>query len=459
MLKEGDRVVIAISGGPDSVSLLLALNSLKKKFNINLSCAHLNHLLRGQESDKDERYVKRLADNFSMPLLVESKDAGKLAKEKKLSLEQAARELRYDFLLRAAKKMGASKIAMGHTKDDQAETLLMRLLRGAGLRGLRAIPPMRKVQDNIFVIRPLIETSRKQITSYLKRKKIRPRLDSTNAKTAFLRNRLRHKLLPAIERYYSPKIKDILARTANVLDADYGYLLQQQQKAFRKIAKIKTGRSISLPIEGLRRLAPSLKRGMVRLAIESIKGDLKGIDYRHWERIEDLIEEGLASFNLPGGIKVVKKPKTVLFKKNRDRPQLYKTQQKQNWGLPLFLQVSGKTPVTKRLAVKSSILKAIPKAFNGSPNIEYFDFDKIKFPLMIRYKRPSDRMKPLGMKRYKRLQDIFIDDKVKLNKRAKIPIIVDAKSRIVWVCGIRMSEDFKMDPQTKKCLRLSLIRL
>ena len=144
MLKEGDGIIIAISGGPDSVSLLLALDFFKKEFKINLSCAHLNHLLRGQESDRDERYVRRLAERLSIPLLVESKNVGKFAKKKKLSLEQAARELRYDFLLRAAKKMGANKIAMGHTKDDQAETLLMRLLRGAGLRGLRAIPPMRR---------------------------------------------------------------------------------------------------------------------------------------------------------------------------------------------------------------------------------------------------------------------------------------------------------------------------
>ena len=413
----------------------------------------MNHLLRGRESDRDERYVKKLADRLSIPLSVESKDVGKFAKERKLSLEQAARELRYDFLLRAAEKMGANKIAMGHTKDDQAETLLMRLLRGAGLRGLRAIPPMRKVQDDIFVVRPLIETSREQIISYLKRKKVRARLDSTNVKTAFLRNRLRHKLLPVIERYYSPKIKDILARTANALDADYEYLIKQQKRIFKRIAGIKKGTSVSLPLGSLRRLAPSLKRGLVRLAIESIKGNLKNIDYRHWERIEDLIEGGLASFNLPGGIKVIKKPKTVLFMKEKRAKKISKP-------LPsIIAKAPGKTQITKRLAIKSSISRAIPKAFNGSPRIEHLDSDKIKFPLMIRYRRPSDRIKPLGMKRYKRLQDVFVDDKVKLSKRAKNPIIVDAKSRIVWVCGVRMSEDFKVTPRTKKCLRLSLIRL
>ena len=432
------------------MSLLLALDFFKKEFKINLSCAHLNHLLRGQESDRDERYVRRLAERLSIPLLVESKNVGKFAKKKKLSLEQAARELRYDFLLRAAKKMGANKIAMGHTKDDQAETLLMRLLRGAGLRGLRAIPPMRKVSDGIFVVRPLIETSRIQIISYLKRKKVRARLDSTNVKTAFLRNRLRHKLLPAIERYYSPKIKDILARTANALDADYEYLIKQQKRIFKRIARIKRGNSVSLPLGSLRKLAPSLKRGLVRLAIESIKGNLKSIDYRHWERIEDLIEGGRASFNLPGGIRVIKKPKTVLFIKEERTKKISKS-------LPsIMVKTPGKTQIAKRLAIKSSISRTTPKAFNGSPRIEYFDSDKIKFPLMIRYRRPSDRIKPLGMKRYKRLQDIFIDDKVKLSKRAKNPIIVDAKSRIVWVCGVRMSEDFKLTPRTKRYLKLTI---
>lgn len=454
MLKKGDRIIVAVSGGPDSVCLFSVLDSLKKELGINLFCAHLNHQLRGAESDGDERYIRRLADKLRIPILIESKDTAKFAKEKKFSLEQAARELRYDFLLRAAKKMDANKIAMGHTRDDQAETLLIRLLRGAGLRGLKAIPPMRKLSPNIYIIRPLIETPREEIMSFLKKRKIKARLDSTNVKAIFLRNRLRHKLIPVIEKYYSPKIKEILARTANALDADYDYLIKQQRRAFKRIAKIKNGVGVNLSIKRLRSLETSLKRGIVRLAIENVKGDLKSIDYRHWERIENLISERNinSTVHLPGGISVIRKPRTLLFAKEQSKRNINKL-------LPtVIIKVPGKTRIAKRLKIKSSILNAPPKAFSVCPDIEYFDFDKIKFPLKVRYRRPFDKMRPLGMKRYKRLQDIFIDDKVKVNKRAKIPIIVDAKGKIIWVCGVRMSENYKVTPRIKRCLRLSLVR-
>ncbi|UCH12011.1 MAG: tRNA lysidine(34) synthetase TilS, partial [Candidatus Omnitrophota bacterium] len=318
MLKKGDNVLVAISGGPDSVCLLLVLNSIKKKFGINLFCAHLNHRLRGVESDCDERYVKRLTKKHRIPLLIESRNVTKFAKDKKFSLEQAARKLRYDFLLQTARKIGADKIAVGHTKDDQVETLFMRLFRGTGLRGLRGIPGVRKISPNISIIRPLIETPREEILFFLKKRKIRARLDSTNAQTAFLRNRIRHELLPHIEKYYSPRIKEILTRTADSLDADYDYLIKQQHKAFKRIAKIKKDASISLPIKGLKSLPISFKRGVVRIAIENVKGNLEGIDYRHWVKIEDLMEGATTSLHLPGGINVVKRPKTVHFmvKKN-----------------------------------------------------------------------------------------------------------------------------------------------
>ncbi len=451
MLKKGDNVLVAISGGPDSVCLLLVLNSIKKEFSINLFCAHLNHQLRGVESDCDERYVKRLTKKHRIPLLIESRNVTKFAKDKKFSLEQAARKLRYDFLLQTAKKIGADKIAMGHTKDDQVETLFMRLFRGTGLRGLRGIPAVRKISPNISIIRPLIETPREEILFFLKKRKIRARLDSTNAQTAFLRNRIRHELLPHIEKYYSPKIKEILARTADNLDADYDYLIKQQRKVFKRIAKIKKDASISLPIKGLKSLPLSFKRGVVRLAIEDVKGNLEGIDYRHWVKIEDLMEGAPTSLHLPGGIRVVKKLGQVQF--NGARHEFVRHE-----FVPgtIIIKIPGVTKILKRLYIKSSISKAPPRAFNASPNIEYFDADKIKFPLNAGFRKPADKMKPLGMKRYKRLQDIFVDDKIKAIRRNRIPIIIDARGRIIWVCGVRMAEDFKVTPHTRKCLRLKL---
>lgn len=436
LLNRGDRVIIALSGGPDSVSLLLALNIFKKEFHLTLACAHLNHNLRQEESDEDQRYVVRLSSKLKIPIFTASKDIKNFAAEKGLSIEQAARQLRYEFLLESAKTFKANKIAVGHTRDDQAETLLMRLLRGSGLRGLKSIPPVREISPGIYIIRPLIETSRKQIESFLRQKKVRPRLDSTNLKTLFLRNKIRRKLLPLLEKYYSPKIKDILARTAENLNADYDYLLDRQRAAFKRVARVKADNFVKVPIKKLITLEPSLKRGVVRLVIENVKGNLENIDYRHWERIEDLINGNLKCVNLPGEIKVVRNNGTVQFLKEdaarKNRPH--------------FL-------------LEEKILKTRPKILGESKKIEYFDFEKISFPLKIRHRGPRDKIKPLGMEKYKRLQDIFIDDKIKAQKRQQIPIIVDSKGRIVWVYGVRMSEDFKITPHTKKFLRLSIAKI
>ncbi len=435
LLGRGDRVIIALSGGPDSVSLLLALNILKKELGLTLACAHLNHKLRQKESDRDQKYAVRLAGKLKVPIFTTSKDIKKIAAEKGLSIEQAARQVRYEFLLESAKTFKANKIAVGHTRDDQAETLLMRLLRGSGLRGLRSIPPVREISQGIYIIRPLIETSRKQIDSFLRQKKTKARLDSTNLQTLFLRNKIRHKLLPLLEKDYSAKIKDTLARTAETLNADYDYLLARQRAAFKKAARIKTDTFVEVPVKKLKSLEPSLKTGVVRLAIENVKGSLENIDYRHWERIEDLINGNLNCVNLPGRVKVTRTNGSVQFFKEG-------TVQKNS---PNFL-------------LEEKIITARPKILGKSKKIEYFDFEKIAFPLKIRYRRPHDRIKPLGMKKYKRLQDVFIDDKVKAQKRPQTPIIVDSKGRIVWVYGVRMSEDFKITPHTRKYFRLSLIK-
>lgn len=452
LLKKGEAVVVSVSGGPDSTSLLFALNSLKKEFNIELYCAHFNHRIRGRESDQDEEYVRNLARRLRIPFAAESKDTKAFAKKNKFSLEQAARELRYDFLLRTAKGMGADKIATGHTRDDQAETLLMRLLRGSGLRGLRAIPPARRLSSKITVIRPFIDTSRKDINAYLKTKKIKARLDSSNTKTVFLRNRLRNKLIPHIEQYYSKQFKDILARTASVMSADYEYLLKQQTNAFKRIASFKKDKCVSIPLKSFNSLDLSLKMGIVRLAIKSIKGDLRSIDYKHWEGIEKLILKGKVNslVHLPGGLCVRRRANSIVFEIRGVKTI------KDKLPVSFLIKVPGKTKIIDKLSMVSSVLKGRGRGFSGSRNIECFDSDKIAFPLTARSRMPHDRIRPLGMKKYKRIKQIFIDEKIKARRRPKVPIIIDATGKILWVCGIRMSEDFKITPATKRTLKLTI---
>ena len=195
-------MIVAVSGGPDSTALLLALNSLKREYGLKLHIAHLDHMFRAaKETKKDHEYVSLLSRKFGIPLIFKRVDVPAYAKESGLSLEEAAREKRYEFLLKTAKAAGARKIALGHTLDDQAETVLMRLVRGSGLGGLRGIPPKRPL-EGAFIVRPLIEVWKKEVEEYLKEMAVKPRRDATNFMRKFLRNRIRHELLPLMEKEF-----------------------------------------------------------------------------------------------------------------------------------------------------------------------------------------------------------------------------------------------------------------
>lgn len=245
MLKKGDKVIVACSGGPDSVALLYLLNQVKKKYDLKLAVAHINHKLRGKESDEDERFVKRLARDLGLDFYAKAFEVKSIAKKKKLSIEEAAREVRYGYLNSLARRIKADKIALGHNADDQAETVLMRLIRGAGGLGLSGIPAAKGK-----IIRPLLEVKREEIEQFLKEADLGFRIDSTNLRKDYLRNRIRLELLPYLKRKYNPKIVDILNRTATILSAQEDYLKRLTLKEFRGVAK-EENEKISLDLDKL----------------------------------------------------------------------------------------------------------------------------------------------------------------------------------------------------------------
>src|SRR3989304_8936645 len=225
MLQKGDRVIVACSGGPDSVALLHLLNQIKEKYDLKLFVAHINHKLRGQESDEDERFVKRLAQNLRLDSYARSFDVARIARKKKLSLEEAAREVRYEYLNKLALRLRATKISLGHNADDQAETVLMRLIRGTGALGLTGMSIVRGK-----IIRPLLQIKREEIEEFLKEQNLGSRIDSSNLRQDYLRNRIRLELLPHLKRNYNPKIIDTLNRTASILSAQEDYLEKETLK-------------------------------------------------------------------------------------------------------------------------------------------------------------------------------------------------------------------------------------
>jgi tRNA(Ile)-lysidine synthase len=273
MLRRGDHVLVAVSGGADSVALLHVLRRLERRWELRLSAAHLNHGLRGAESDEDEAFVLRLGKELGVPVVSERWERPPAG-----NLEQAARRARYAFLRRAAASAGATRIAVGHTRDDQAETVLLRILRGSGSLGLVGIHPV--VDD--LIVRPLIEISRAEIERYLTASGVPWRSDSSNSDLRYRRNRIRHELLPLLRDGYNPRIDEVLAREAAVARDTAGYLEEAARVAYEEMRRDAVG-GVALDVPSLLRLHPALRREAVRLALRECRGSLRGIDAAHVE--------------------------------------------------------------------------------------------------------------------------------------------------------------------------------
>lgn len=312
MFEPMERVVVAVSGGPDSMALLYVLNELNLEQCLDICVAHLDHHLR-KDSSADLDFVKKTAHRLGFPFYARTLKKSPVRRGR--SVEDVLRRLRYDFLLSVCKKFRADKIAVGHTKDDQAETVLMRILRGSGLYGLAAVLPKRALAGR-EVVRPLIEVPRSRILDYLKKNRIPYRIDKTNLEDKFFRNKIRNALLPFLEKRYNRGIKDILSNLALTVGADYGYLQGLSRGFFDKHVFFKKNRC-SVRVDALKHLDISLRRLVLRACVENLKGDLRRLSFKHWQEVEDLIfsRPERAQVHLPGGVLAIKGRKTLDFLK------------------------------------------------------------------------------------------------------------------------------------------------
>lgn len=300
LLEPRETVVVGVSGGPDSLALLFLLSSLKAELKLSLHVAHLDHSLR-KNSRADLEFVAALAQKLKLPFTAKTVTLEN-------SSEESARTARLAFLFEVAGKVKADKIALGHTLDDQAETVLMRLIRGTGLLGLAAIVPIRQF-GRFTVIRPMLEIPRAQIERYLRKKKISPRIDQTNSRDIYLRNRIRKELLPLLEKKYNRNIKELLGNTALTAGYDYDFLLKAAKKAAGGGAKP------MVDLASFARMHPSLQRIALRLAAQSVQGDTRRLTSQHIREIEDLARNRPTGsiVDLPKNISVVKRRKTLSF--------------------------------------------------------------------------------------------------------------------------------------------------
>ena len=430
MISGGDRIIIGVSGGPDSMALLhfLVNNFPKNKFHV----CHLNHKLRGKESDRDEMLVRRQCSKLGLKASFLSKDAALYAKRSKLSLEEAGRRLRYEFFNRTANRIRAKKIALAHTADDNAETFLMRLVRGAGLKGFCAIPA-----KNGKVIRPLIDVWKSEVIEYCQDNELEYNVDKTNLETKQFRNKIRNELIPILWKY-NPNIKEVLINTINILSEDFDYI---SQKALTPSPSPK-GRGGQILMSKLAKLHPALKTQIVRSYIEKVKGNLKEVSYKH---IRDILKLKEGQIHLPGGLFVVVKGGRLTV--SDDMPKDI---------VPGKFSETIKIPGKSSSGVKASFVNKVPAFSRIKKSEAYIDASKLKGRVLtVRNFKEGDSFIPLGMKGHKKLHDLFIDEKVPVHMRALVPIVCD-EEKILWVAGLRLDERAKTGRNTKKILRLSI---
>ncbi|MEW6616695.1 MAG: tRNA lysidine(34) synthetase TilS [Thermodesulfobacteriota bacterium] len=427
MLEQGDRVVVAVSGGADSVFLLHTLEELREDFNITLIVAHLDHCIRGMEAKRECRFVEKLANTFHLPFESKSIDIPALKKAEKKSTQQAARDARYEFFVDTLKKFNAQKVALGHNADDQAETVLMRLIRGAGIKGLCGIPPVR---DGIF-IRPLIEIQRSEIEGFLRENSIEFVTDSSNRENVYLRNKVRNSLMPILVKEYNPGIVQNLIHTSEILRKEDEFMEKLVLNLFSRICVSGGKESLTLNILYLKGLEGSMQIRVLRKAMESFSGNLKRINFRHLESLVGMLssEGANKSLSLPGGIIVEKQYNELIIRREvKETPFCYSFSE-----IPNYVRLK---EVNKEVE-----LKVIPQKeglnLNVDPNVAFMDYRQIKFPIVIRNFREGDRFQPMGMEGTKKLKDFFIDNKIPKSTRRQIPLLL-FDNLIAWVMGLRM---------------------
>ena len=313
----GARLLVAVSGGADSVALLRVLTVLQPEQRLILRVAHLDHALR-DGSVKDAQFVKELCASWGVPATIERRDVERACAEHGWSLEDGARRVRYQFLLETARQYSATHVALAHTADDQAETVLMRLLRGAGLMGLGAIPVQRPLDDHVWIVRPMLEVWRRQIAAYLQQEHLSYREDATNCDERFVRNRIRHELLPLLERRYNANIKGALTQLAEQSRFDYSYLQDAAERQWRRTAKVsrepRDGGEVTISIPAFLRQPKAMQRQLVRRAIRSLRGEVGQFEFRHWLEVERLFtgQPDGALVDLPGGVQLTRQKDRVL---------------------------------------------------------------------------------------------------------------------------------------------------
>ena len=459
MIHERDSVLVGVSGGPDSVALLHVLSALAPRFSLRLGIAHLNHGLRQHVSDSEAEFVAARAEKMAFPLFLEKSDVRKYRSEAGLSLEEAARNVRYAFYHRAARQNRFNKVALGHHADDNAELVLMNLLRGSGPLGMSGIPPVRDGR----IIRPLIRVTRSEIMDFLNANALKYMSDQSNRETKHLRNRIRHHLIPVIKSSYNPGIVDTLNRLSSILRSEADWIERTTENDFNAALVEENENSAILSVERLDGLHIAALRRAIRKAVSMVKGNLRSIAYTHITSVIDLLKTARPPkrLHLPGRIQVSLKENVLVFSKETAALRTLHENPAKKTATPFEYEI--KTPgstfieeLNARLVLSEIEAEGVAALRNAGPGTGFMDMAALAFPLVLRNFRPGDRFTPLGMNGTKKVKKYFIDNKVPVTERSKCPVLL-SRNRIVWVAGHRIDESVKIKSSTRNVLKAELL--
>ena len=448
LIKSGDKVLVALSGGPDSVCLLNILFNLKEELNIEIGAAHLNHLLRDKDAFEDEEYVKYLCNDLNIPCFVKRVDINKYSKEKKMSSEMAGRDARYNFFDEVVRENGYNKIATAHNANDQAETILFRLMRGSGIEGLCGIKVRR---DKI--IRPILCLSRKEVEEYIKLNNLNPRIDKTNFEKIYNRNKIRLDIIPYIKENFNEDIIQTLNRMSVLLQKDNEFIEKSAISFYEKYC-IEQSDYFIIKKEMFREHEAIVTR-VIRYALANFSKTHYDFEMKHIYEICNLAKNNSGKIiDLPNKVHAENIYGDIYIKEKVSINNI----NVQNEIIIIKDDINEKQVIFNDYIIEFSVVNNdLNLNLNHDNMIKYFDFDKINKYISLRNRRNGDKIIPLGMTGNKKLKDIFIDMKIPKEKRDYIPLLCFDEN-ISWILGIRVSEEYKVNNKTKNILKVIVRR-
>ncbi len=460
MLEAGDSVLVALSGGPDSVALLHVLLALAPELELRIGAAHLDHQLRGTQGQADARFAASMAQSLGLNCFMDRADVATEARRNRLSIEDAARRIRLGFLDTVAHRESFEKIALGHHQDDNAETMLLQLIRGAGPSGLKAMAPVGPGR----IIRPFIDICRRQIMAFLIANQVPWVTDASNADCRFLRNRVRHRLLPLLKAEFNPGIVNTLQRSARILTEMEDWMVQETDRVFSDLASQVSPQTTALTLSGLARLPVALQRRLIRKSVAAVKGNLQRIGWDHVKAVCQLMTPGSHGgvIHLPDRILVKRRADSLVFSQEVVALRRLSTEKAPRAEFHMAIEAPGPLAETipvpetgQRLHLMHLEAKEVHAIASAGPAIAFLDMDRLDFPLELRSLRPGDRFVPLGLSGSQKVRRFFIHHKVAPLFREKASVLISA-GEIAWVVGHRIDERFKVTPQTRNVLKIEV---